>query len=364
MQIREYLSQRAEHLAKTSQRIKNFRVFDFNYIPQQPLMRDEAKLLIDALLRYAATGIPNHLLIFGSRGSGKTLMVKYVSQLLSHQDHDRLTFAYANCRHHNTSFKILAKLLHARPRGCSLDELWDRFCRQHAGRVVFVLDEVDLISDKDRNKDILYLISRSSENYMAVLLSNNPRFLSNLDESIRSTLQPELVHFRNYNAKEILEILKDRARSGIVKPPRQALPQIAALTARNTNSDVRVAIKTLYYLALEPKVNVTELFERARRDIVRDVLADLNDRNLLILRAAATVSMPYVKAVYQQYRELSLQLHEEPFSYVYFYANLSFLQSLGLIVLLSTKVGRTYTNRIRVLFDAELLAAIWKARFG
>ena len=365
MQIREYLSQRAQHLAKTSRRIKDFRVFDFNYIPEQPLMRDEAKPLIDALLRYTATGIPNHLLIFGSRGSGKTLMVKYASQLLGQHDHKPgLTFAYANCRHHNTSFKILAKLLNARPRGCSLDELWDRFCRQHAGQVVFVLDEVDLISDKDRNKDILYLISRSSENYMAVLLSNNPRFLSNLDESIRSTLQPELLHFRNYNAKEILEILKDRARSGIVKPPRQALPQIAALTARNTNSDVRVAIKTLYYLALEPRVNVTELFERARRDIVRDVLADLNDRNLLILRAAAKVSMPYVKAVYQQYRELSRQLHEEPFSYVYFYANLSFLQSLGLILLLSTKVGRTYTNRIQVLFDAELLAAIWQARFG
>ena len=30
MQIREYLSHRAQHLAKTSQRIKDFRVFDFN----------------------------------------------------------------------------------------------------------------------------------------------------------------------------------------------------------------------------------------------------------------------------------------------------------------------------------------------
>ena len=59
-----------------------------------------------------------------------------------------------------------------------------------------------------------------------------------LDESIRSTLQPELVHFRNYSAGEIEQILLERAKLGIVHPPKQALGQIAALTAKNTNSEV------------------------------------------------------------------------------------------------------------------------------
>ena len=39
------------------------------------------------------------------------------------------------------------------------------------------------MSDKDKNKDILYLISRSSNNYMAILLSNNPKFLNILDSN-------------------------------------------------------------------------------------------------------------------------------------------------------------------------------------
>ena len=362
MHIDEYLNHRARHLAKTSRRIRDFRVFDFNYIPEKPLMRQEAKPIIDALLRYATSGIANHLLMFGSRGSGKTLMVRYISQLL--QDRHNVKFVYANCRQYNTSFKILAHLLHLRPRGCGLDEVWHRFCDSYPGRIVFLLDEVDLISDKDRHKDILYLISRSPHNYMAVLLSNNPRFLGSLDESIRSTLQPELVHFRNYSAGEIEQILLERAKLGIVHPPKQALGQIAALTAKNTNSDVRVAIKTLYYLALEPKGDIGELFERARRDIVLDVLADLNDRNLLILRAALSTPEPYVKAIYDRYRKISHEMHEEPFSYVYFYANLSYLQSVGLILLLSTKVGRTYTNRIQPLFEPESLEAVWQARFG
>ncbi len=87
MKITEYMRKQAQELKKNKLRIKDFRVFDFNYIPEHPLMRDEAKPLIEACLRYQATGIANHLFIFGSRGSGKTLMVEYVGRLLS-QDHD------------------------------------------------------------------------------------------------------------------------------------------------------------------------------------------------------------------------------------------------------------------------------------
>lgn len=127
------------------------------------------------------------------------------------------------------------------------------------------MDEVDLLSDKNHHKDLLYLLARSANNYMAVLLSNHPRFLSRLDESIRSSLQPEMVHFRNYNAIEVRQILEDRAQLGLRKAPHALLGQIAALTARTTNSDVRVAIKTLYYLALDEGASIEAIFERARR---------------------------------------------------------------------------------------------------
>ena len=72
----------------------------------------------------------------------------------------------------------------------------------------------------------------------------------------------------------------------------------------------------------------------------------------------------YVKSIYQRYRQLSRQAGEEPFSYVYFYSKLSYLQSLGLILLVSTKVNRAYTNRVQPLFDLQMLQAVWKARLG
>ena len=109
-------------------------------------------------------------------------------KLLSAQN--QLKFVYVNCRHQNTSFKILSHLLGLRARGRTLDEIWCQFTDAYHGRTVFILDEIDLINDKNSRTDILYLISRSDRNYMAVLLSNDPKFTIRLDESIMSTLQP------------------------------------------------------------------------------------------------------------------------------------------------------------------------------
>jgi len=362
MRITDYLDSKSKEVNSSRRHVRNFRVFDFSYIPDEPLMRDEAKPIIDACLRYLASRIPNHLLVFGSRGSGKTLMLRYLGRLLT-QRHDA-RILYVNCREHNTSFKILAHLLHVQPRGCSQDELWHRFTRLYAAPTIIILDEVDLISDKDRRRDILYLLSRCPKGYMTVLLSNHPRFLSTLDESVRSSLQPELIHFRNYDAEQIQKILLHRALRGLRRSRRPVIDRIAALTTRLTNSDVRVAIKTLYYTAIEQTDQVQHVFDRARRDLVTDLVSDLNDRCLTMLRATAMLTEPLVKTAYERYRQLSAQLHVEPFSYMYFYTNLSYLQSIGLVMLLSTKVGRTYANRIQLLFDPGILDAIWHMRFG
>ena len=89
--------------------VKDFSVFDFNYVPGQPVMRAECTRLIDALLRFDVTGIPTHLAVIGSRGSGKTLTLRYLERLIPSQT--GLHMLYANCRQQNTSFKIFAHLL-------------------------------------------------------------------------------------------------------------------------------------------------------------------------------------------------------------------------------------------------------------
>ena len=216
MDISEYIRHKTKKLERGDRSIKDYKVFDFNYVPPKPIMRDEIRPVADAVLRYVKTGIPNHSLIIGSRGSGKTLAVRSLAKTLE-QSSDSPRFLYINCRHHNTSFKILAEVLGARPRGYALDELWNQFEQKYSGRVILILDEVDLISEKDRNKDILYLLSRSPNNYMAILLSNNPRFHTLLDPSIKSTLQPEIVHFKDYSGQQVFEILAATGRLGAQK---------------------------------------------------------------------------------------------------------------------------------------------------
>ena len=63
-------------------------------------------------------------------------------------------------------------------------------------------------------------------------------------------------------------------------------------------------------------------------------------------------------------QNLSQAAGEVPFSYMHFYNHLSYLQSCGLILLVATKVGRAYTNQIRLLFDPEVESSTFKARFG
>jgi Cdc6-like AAA superfamily ATPase len=362
MDIQKYLIEKQQYLEKHAARIRYNDVFNFNYIPPKPLMREETKPVIDALLRYQQSGIANNVLILGFRGSGKSVIARYLMKVLGQKG--KLHFVYANCRQCNTSFKIVASLLGVRPRGTTLDELWYRFSCQNRGKTVFILDEVDLISEKDKNKEILYLLSRSPNNYMAVLLSNNPKFLNTLDDSTLSTLQPEIVHFRSYNAVELQEILTTRARIGLGTIPVGIINEIAAMTVKNTNSDVRVAIKTLYCWASEPDVPLNDHFEKARRDILVDVLKDLNDKNFIILRAALSEPDGYVKDIYDSYKTISTAINEDPFSYVHFYSSLSYLQSLGLILLISTKVNRTYANRIQLTFDPAILNTIWQIRFS
>ena len=270
---------------------------------------------------------------------------------------------YANCRTHNTSYKLLADLLRVRARGVSFSELATRFQDTFPDKTIVVLDEVDLLSDKDRNREILYFLSRADPGYMAILLSNNPRWAAGLDGSIQSSLQPEQVYFRPYSAGELVKIIEDRVKGGLRRFSRHALYETAALTTKYANSDVRVALKTVYYAALEPKTPLEDHFRKARKDVVVEVIRNLNSTNLLILRAAGEKELP-VKEVYARYKQLCEKHREQPFSYVYFYSTLSYLQSLGLILLMSTKVRRAYTKLMRLTFPSEILDGFWSYRFA
>jgi Cdc6-like AAA superfamily ATPase len=190
-----------------------------------------------------------------------------------------------------------------------------------------------------------------------VLLSNNPRYLRNLDESTRSSLQPEYIHFDSYSANEILEILKDRAKTGLKTVDEAMLGEIAAMTTKNIDGDARVGIKSLLYCATKESETVQACFDKAREDVMSDVLSNTNEKSLLILKAALQEPTRLVKVVYQQYVALCQQYGEDPYGYTQYYAAIGFMASLGVLVLVSAKVDRTYSNRIELLVSGEQIDA-------
>ncbi len=360
MNIMSFLQQEKDRNARIRSIVKDFSVFDFSYIPNEPIMREESKYLIRELTRFDISGIPTHLAVIGTKGSGKTLTLKYLQSILNSEG--RLNVIYANCREHNTTFKILAHLLGVQARGASLSELYNKFCHEYPDKTVVLLDEIDLMSAKDKNREILYLLSRSKNPYMVIMLSNYYRFLTDLDLSTKSTLQPVSVYFKNYDAGQIHNILIQRAKQGLHKWDDGKLSQIAALTTRKTNSDARVAIKTLFYSVTKDSEDIENCFEKARKDIVFDLIHDLSDPNLMILQAVATSKSDFAKEIYQRYRKISSVHNEVPFSYVYFYSNLSCLQSMGLVALIATKVGRTYANRVMLTFEKQVLEMVCRLK--
>ena len=68
---------------------------------------------------------------------------------------------------------------------------------------------------------------------------------------------------------------------------------------------MRVAIKTLFYAVTGEGKDIAESFDRAQRGIYLDLVSDLNDRNLLMLKSAYRCPEKFVKKVFQRYEALS-----------------------------------------------------------
>src|SRR3990167_6887621 len=211
---------------------KNKSVLQNNYQPKEIPYREEQIKQIASILAPILRGErPSNLFLYGKTGSGKTLSIQYVREgLMKRADKINdfsLRIEYLNCKLKkisDTEYRILAELTRklggeVPDTGLPTESVYNRFIDlidSEKQLVILILDEIDQ-TVKKISDGFLYNLTRlnselSKSQICVVGISNDLTFLEGLDPRVRSSLSEEEIVFPPYNAMQLKEILKHRAK--------------------------------------------------------------------------------------------------------------------------------------------------------
>ncbi len=244
---------------------KNKDALTTNWKPDNILHRDEQ---IDELASILAPSLkgndPSNVFVYGSVGTGKTLVVKHVTEELKTVADDKeidVNIIYINCKMKkvaDTEYRLLAKLARqlgeeVPSTGLPTDEIYNRFfeaLQKQKGVVVIALDEIDALVKKVGD-EFLYNLTRINddleETKVSILgISNDLNFTDYMDSRVKSSLSEEEIIFSPYNAIELREILKERTDKAFVEDTLAdgVISKCSALAAQE-HGDARRALDLL-----------------------------------------------------------------------------------------------------------------------
>lgn len=224
-------------------------------------------------LRHLATGEPpNHVMIYGKTGTGKSLVSRHVVKRVIDSANARGVRAgkvYVECKSKNTetrTARIITQELNNAvnetldegeskitvPRrgigaGDYYEYLWEILEEYYDG-IIVVLDEIDKHNDSD---EILHELSRAREashtdtHIGIVAISNKIQYRGGLNERVKSSMRNKDFIFEPYSASELMDIMehrRDAFQEGVLT--EDVIPKTADLAAQE-HGDARKAIDVL-----------------------------------------------------------------------------------------------------------------------
>ncbi|MBU2496868.1 MAG: orc1/cdc6 family replication initiation protein [Nanoarchaeota archaeon] len=210
---------------------KNKKAVQASYTPEIILHREkEINQIASVLAPSLRLEKPSNLFLYGVTGTGKTLSIRYVTnQLLekAKENNVNLKVIYINCKLKkvaDTEYRILAELLEYLGRkvpatGLPTDSLYKMFTEiinEKEMMLILILDEIDQAVDKIGDS-LLYNLTRldsslTNSQISVVGITNRLTFVDALDPRIRSSLSEEEILFHPYNALQLQDILRVRAK--------------------------------------------------------------------------------------------------------------------------------------------------------
>jgi len=290
-----------KHKEKRSKIVKNEDMLLTSYLPDELPHRSSEIDSIATIIASAFKGNkPSNIMIFGTTGTGKTAVMNFIGNELKKEDPAGTICSYIhlNCQIIDTPYGILydigkqTKTVEDNVRmpftGWSIEKIYSEI-RKHLDEqnkvFIVVLDEVDHLVKK-KNDDVLYHLSKMNEDFKRsklslVGISNDLQFMESLDSRIKSRLGEEKIIFHHYNAPQLEDILRSRAKlafeEGVLED--DVIPFCAALSAQEMG-DARRAIALLRVSAEAAERNgdsvVTEAHVRyAKNKIESDVVTEV-----------------------------------------------------------------------------------------
>jgi cell division control protein 6 len=317
---------------------KNPKVLDTRFVPNILHGRDDEVNKLQGWWEGALKGRPTmNVMLYGTSGSGKTVVVKHVKAALQKM---ALTLsrpvrvAYATCATNQDIeggvVRVLLQLIHELDpttdipeRGLSYFEYYAHLWRAIdaiPGQVIVILDEIDKLSI-DKFNNVLYNLTRAGENgYITKSdlsitgITNNCGLAAHFDSKVQSSFHPVSILFSPYSGEALRTILTYRAsqalEDGVVS--EDIIAYIAQRSAKE-HGDARLAIHLLQ-LAAEHAENraseviATEDVEWAQVELDRTVMVDavkqLGIHQRLVLYTILTKNKDHTEKVTMETREV------------------------------------------------------------
>jgi len=378
---------------------KNKEFVSPHYIPETlPFREPQIKEAISILAPAVNNQRPNNLFIYGKTGTGKTSTVRKVldkmNEIIVEYNNPDLNVAtyYVNCRNHNSKYRILLKLTNhfynEEYVGYSASFVYDKvlnYIKKHNLVLILVLDEVDLIKDVD---EAIYSFSRSNDEVtkggLSIIgISNNVMFKDKLDPRTKSSLcQKELI-FPPYNAKELQEILKQRADVGFKENcvEDSAICLVSAFCARESG-DARTALMLLERageiadqneMPLVTEIEVRAAKSKVEEEVIINMVSTLPEQIQFVLYSITYLTknkrysvklldegeVLYSGDIYHEYCKIASSAGIQPVSTKWFKQYLDELDLYGLIATTASGKGvRGTTTLVKLGFDPALTHAV------
>jgi len=372
---------------------KNKTALQLQHTPEQILHRDEqiqqfAKVIAPCL----KSEKPSNLFIYGKPGTGKTLIVRHVTDniaKISQNRHLPIKIIYANCKLKHiadTEYRLLVQLLREfnkiiPPTGLPTEEVYRFFYQtidEQPLQLVLVLDEIDELVGKVGN-DVLYNLTRCSSilqktQVTLIGICNNLMFTDALDPRVKSSLSEEELIFPPYNATQLQGILRARAKEAF-QPDVLAsgvIEKCAAYAARE-HGDARRAIDLLRVAgelaerSMVEKVTLEHLDaaeEKLEKDNIIDAITNQPKQYHTVFYAicrlaAANKNTMFTGEVYAKYQGVCEWAKLRPLTQRRVSDVLGELDMLGLIhapIISKGRYGRT--RQIQLTFSPEIIRKI------